>query len=330
MTEAIEKKQTAAVDAQAAQFDQVFSQAKLGFDTAFCKGLQSWVDYSVEASKQSRDSIAAQMVALVASDNMAALVNGCPGFVKVLMRAQGTGFKTDRDREGGYQQAVVVRCFLDAAQQGLPATHNCWNIIGGNMYVTISGCKLKLDRMGVAYECTPLPPVATRTEPGHKENSVRTIVTEPVELSWVDAQGNKAKKTLVFEIIQNAGMGQDAVAGKATRKALAWLIEHLTHFALPEGEVADITPAPVVAPRVSPLEQPREKKALPVGDLGEAVLGAELQKLGAKYTLSNVLDFVRNQGRPCVSDADVRALKAALPSVLADMDKAQDAAKEAV
>ena len=329
MTEAIEKKQTAAVDAQAAQFDQVFSQAKLGFDTAFCKGLQSWVDYSVEASKQSRDSIAAQMVELAASDNMAALVNGCPGFVKMLMRAQGTGFKTDRDRDGGYQQAVVVRCFLDAAAQGLPATHNCWNIIGGNMYVTISGCKLKLDRMGVAYECTPLPPVATRSEPGHKENSVRTIVTEPVELSWVDTAGIKGKKTLTFEIIQNSGMGQDAVAGKATRKALAWLIEHLTHFALPEGEVADITPA---APRVSPLEQPRPAAgALPaaasVGDLGAAVLGAELQKLGSQWSVADVLDFAKKQGKPVVTDADVRVLKAQLPEVLEGMDRV---AKEAV
>jgi hypothetical protein len=329
MTEAIEKKQTAAVDAQAAQFDQVFAQAKLGFDTAFCKGLQSWVDYSVEASRQSRDSIAAQMVELAASDNMAALVNSCPGFVKMLMRAQGTGFKTDRDRDGGYQQSVVVRCFLDAAAQGLPATHNCWNIIGGNMYVTISGCKLKLDRMGVAYECTPLPPVATRTEPGHKENSVRTIVTEPVELSWVDTQGNKGRKTLTFEIIQNAGMGQDAVMGKATRKALAWLIEHLTHFALPEGEVADITPA---APRVSPLEQPRPTAgALPaassVGDLGAAVLGAELQKLGSQHSVADVLEFVRGQGKPVVTDADVRVLKAQLPTVLENMERV---AKEAV
>jgi hypothetical protein len=54
------------------------------------------------------------------------------------MALQGSnlGFKTDKDKTGGYSEAEVKTCLIDAVLLGLQPTGNEFNIIASQMYPT--------------------------------------------------------------------------------------------------------------------------------------------------------------------------------------------------
>ncbi len=146
------------------------------------------------------------------------------------------GFRTDREKQGGYPVPVVRDALINAVMCGLLPCGNQWNIIGGRMYVTKEGFTYLLDQAGVRYTIDQAVPVM--------KNGGAVVHTE---LSWSDpVSGSEGKKTLEIPVRVNAGMGADAILGKADRKAKCWLYNNLTHSTLADGE-AEAAPARALA-----------------------------------------------------------------------------------
>jgi hypothetical protein len=158
-----------------------------------------------------------------------------PEIMKRLMALQGSaiGFRTDKDSTGGYKEDVLRDCAIEALMQGVHPVGNEFNIIAGRAYITKEGMGRKLSSIhGLSYSVTPGIP---KTQDGG--------AVVPMEVEWVYPSG-AAKQTKILQICVrvNAGMGADAIIGKATRKARAWLYATITGQEVPEGEVDDAKP----------------------------------------------------------------------------------------
>lgn len=160
-------------------------------------------------------------------------------YMQPIMNLQGNklGFRTDKDREGGYGIKVVRECVIEAVLNGLQPYGNQFNIIGGNCYYTKEGlgCMLKnlSTKFGLRYDIVPeLPRI--------KDQSGAVVMN----LSWSIGGGELQTKKIDFPIRVNSGMGTDAVIGKATRKARAWLYAHITGNEISEGDVTDLDARP--------------------------------------------------------------------------------------
>lgn len=167
-------------------------------------------------------------------------------FMKPIMLLQGTrlGFKTDKDREGGYHVSVVKQCLVDATLMGLEVTGNQWNIIASNLYVTKEGCEYLLAKIkGLKREITPLIP---------KIDGNMAYIT--VRITWSLGGGEAQVREIDFAIkvsfykgTTTPIEGNDAIMGKATRKARAWLLTHVTGVEIPEGDASESESKPSTA-----------------------------------------------------------------------------------
>ena len=164
-----------------------------------------------------------------------------PEYMKPIMELQGNklGFKTDKDRDGGYSETVVKNCLIEAVLFGLQPCGNQFNIIAGNMYATKEGVGYLLSKIeGLSYDIiAELPRI--------KDVSGAVVM----KITWT-LQGVTQTKQLDLPIKINSGMGVDAVIGKATRKARKWLYDTITGSEVPEGDVIDVDGV-VVRTRVS-------------------------------------------------------------------------------
>jgi hypothetical protein len=153
-----------------------------------------------------------------------------PEYMKPIMNLQGNklGFKTDKDTSGGYPEAVVKNCLIEAVLFGLQPTGNQFNIIAGNMYATKEGCGYLLSKIpGLSYDIIPeLPRI--------KEGSGAVVMN----IEWTYGGKSNSKK-IDIPIRVNNFMGTDAVIGKATRKARKWLYDTITGTEIPEGDITD-------------------------------------------------------------------------------------------
>lgn len=187
------------------------------------------------------------------------------------------GFKTDNPR--GYDAATVRDALIEAVAMGLSPVGNQFNIIGGNMYVTKEGVTTLLRKLpGLsALKLSQKPAVVRKAAtPGvRKDGSTyereEALVTVEVAATF---KGREIRESYDFVIRVNAGMGQDAIAGKAERKARARLYNYLTESSMlevDEEEAAaraprNVTPARTAAEAVarpSFLAQPQQTDALP-------------------------------------------------------------------
>ena len=154
-----------------------------------------------------------------------------PEYMAPIMALQGSklGFKTDRDKDGGYPETVVKNCIIEAVLQGFQVVGNQFNIIAGNTYGTKEGYGYLLSQLpGLWYEITPnLPRV--------KDQSAAIVMS----IHW-KFNGSAGQKDLDIPVKVNSMMGTDAIIGKATRKARHWLYCTLTGSEMPEGDVTDI------------------------------------------------------------------------------------------
>ncbi len=169
--------------------------------------------------------------------------------MKPIMFLQGSslGFRTDKDnpKDGskpGYPVAVVKECLIAAVLTGLLPCGNQFNIIGGRMYITKEGFTALLDKVpGLTYT------IDQRAPEYPKEGS--SIVRTRITWQWGDKKG---EKKLEIPVRVNKLMGDDAILGKADRKAKCWLHNNLFHTQLADGEVEseplrDVTPRNAVA-----------------------------------------------------------------------------------
>lgn len=169
-----------------------------------------------------------------------------PEVMRPIMALQGTplGFLTDTK----YDVDTVRSALIEAVLNGVQPVGNEWNIISGRCYITKAGMKRKLrDIPGLSFS-------VTCGFPKMSENGAALIVG----IDWT-IDGKSEHKDLPIPVRVNRGMGADAIAGKATRKAYAWLYEHLTGQNVNEGESGEekpITATVVEDKELSPLESP--------------------------------------------------------------------------
>ena len=171
--------------------------------------------------------------------------------MKALLKLKNSklGFRTDEVMNQPYPMQLVRDCIIDAATLGLQCVGNQFNIIGGNMYVTKEGFTFLLRQlsqqgalrdMKFIYHPAEISESSTMgtARNGEQYQKVEREGRVMVEVSCV-YQGKAISEQLEFVIRVNKGMSQDAVLGKAERKAKAWLYNYLTDQAISDGEAAE-------------------------------------------------------------------------------------------
>lgn len=154
-----------------------------------------------------------------------------PEIMAPVMELQGNslGFRTDKDKDGGYPVQVVRDALIEAIIRHLPIVGNNFNILAGRFYITKEGFGTLLAQIpGLQYMITPGIPKIT------SQGAEATVL-----IKW-SYNGKKNEQTLTLPIKVNSGMGADAINGKATRKARAWLYAQVTGMELEEGDVSDV------------------------------------------------------------------------------------------
>jgi len=152
-----------------------------------------------------------------------------PEYMKPIMAMQGTklGFKTDKV----YDEKQVKECLIEAVFMGLQPYGNEFNIIGGNCYATKEGLGALLKKMKwLQYEIIPQLP---------RINSDKTSAAIIMKIVWSIDGSQQQTRDIEIPVKMNQYMGTDAVIGKATRKARAWLYGKLNDCEIAEGDVMD-------------------------------------------------------------------------------------------
>lgn len=191
-----------------------------------------------------------------------------------IMMLQGNplAFRTDKDGKGGYPLNVVRDCIIEAVGRGLKPIGNNFNIIAGRCYVTKEGFGTMLAGLsGLHYTIVPGLP---RPERG--------VTVVPVSVEWT-YNGKEGRRELSFPMraLGEGGMGVDALVGKATRKARAWLWQELTGSEAPEGDAGESqaqpirasrleADAPAALPQGTPAALPEAQAQAETDDLAEA------------------------------------------------------------
>ena len=145
------------------------------------------------------------------------------------LQGNGLGFKSDKDKDGGYSEDVVKNCLIEAVLRGVQPFGNQFNIIQSSCYITKEGYGYLLSKIeGLSYEIvSELPRINT------------TSVAVVMKVNWSIKGGEKKERALDMPIKVNSFMGTDAILGKATRKARKWLYETVTGNEIPDGDVDD-------------------------------------------------------------------------------------------
>lgn len=156
-----------------------------------------------------------------------------PKYMKPIMLLQGSrlGFKTDRS----YPEETVKNCLIEAVLMGLQPHGNQFNIIAGNMYPT---------KEGLGYLLANFPKLRYQIIPGLPRIKDTSAAVE-MNVKWQIGDNEITEEKLDIPIKVNKGMGTDAVLGKATRKARAWLYSTITGSEVTDGEIEDLDNGPV-------------------------------------------------------------------------------------
>lgn len=174
-----------------------------------------------------------------------------PKVMEPIMNLQNTslGFKTDQT--SGYQVDVVRDCLIEACLNGVYPVGNEFNIIARQCYITKEGFAHKLrDIHGLSYTITPDIP--------HLNTEGTAILEMTIEWTYNGKSNTKAMK---FAIRVNKMMGADAIIGKATRKARAWLYTTITGQEVGDGEAEPIIiDIESNGKKESPFEKPVEEE----------------------------------------------------------------------
>ncbi len=219
-----------------------------------------------------------------AAINVAAAINQLkqmltPEVMQPIMGLQGTalGFKTDKDKEGGYPIDTVREVFVEATLKGFKMVGNQSNIIAGRFYATKEGFEDFFLRLAKKGEFTDF----------RDSYSMPKIITEveahvTVSASWKFKGIADKMENVPISIRINKGQGADAILGKAKRKLLAKIYARVTGTVVTDGEAGDPEAIPVSA-TVTSSEQ---TAAAP-----QAAKGAtEEQKTLLREILANELD----------------------------------------
>lgn len=125
---------------------------------------------------------------------------------------------------------IVKDCLIDAVLIGVEPYGNQFNIIANQTYITKEGYGYLLGKIkGLKYSIKPeLPRINVEKGSGAVE----------MKIKW-SFNGETKEETVDFATKVNAYMGADAVIGKATRKARAWLFNQVSDIEITDGDAED-------------------------------------------------------------------------------------------
>lgn len=182
-------------------------------------------------------------------------------YMAPIMELQGSklGFRTDKDRNKdgtpgpGYPIEVVRDCVIEAVLNGLQVTGNQFNIIAGNCYPTKEGCGYRLNTYpGLKYQIIcGLPRV----------NDQNTSAAIDVKIKWHLKGEGQNEETIPIPIRVNSMMGIDAIIGKATRKARAWLLSRITGTEVTDVDIEEAGAAKVVDSKINNANNKKDEAA---------------------------------------------------------------------
>lgn len=154
-------------------------------------------------------------------------------YMSSIMGLQGSkiGFRTDKDKESGYSEDVVKDCLIEAVLIGLQPAGNHFNIIAGNMYPTKEGFGYLLEQDGVNYTLRFGP---TKIDAPNK------VARLDVEIEYFDKDAVQQKTILPVSTKWNTYATDDAIQGKATRKARAWLYNKLHGTQISDSDISEV------------------------------------------------------------------------------------------
>jgi hypothetical protein len=225
-----------------------------------------------------------------------------PELMKPIMALQGTslGFRTDKDSSGGYPLEAVRDVTCEAMLRGFRMIGNETNIIAGRFYAAKDGCRRRvLEWPGLTEFIIEI------SFPQDKGGTAYVEGMAFWKLNGVPDQLERRGKTSI-PIRRNAGMLDDAILGKAERKMYAAVLNRLSSFVIPDGEVD--------AEAVSPgngSEQPKRSSLNDYADAGPEV--AEPPKFDPEDQ-KTILEQARKQ----IADAkDVKVVSAIQKDVAA-------------
>ena len=207
-----------------------------------------------------------------------------PEFMKPIMFLQGSnlGFKTDKDKTGGYTEQEVKSCLIDAVLLGLQPTGNEFNIIAGNMYPTRQGFGSLLEKIqGLKYSIVYSNPIFS---------SDKNSATCKCLIKW-ELNSEKNEQEVEFPIKSNNYATADAILGKAERKARRWLFNKVKGTDIPDGDVTDI-PHIEIKPSINPTAIANEKEEKRILDhIENSKTIAELVGCKSKISPENKVTF---------------------------------------
>lgn len=196
-------------------------------------------------------------------------------YMAPIMALQGNklGFKTDKDKTGGYPEDVVKNCLIEAVLIGLQPFGNQFNIIAGQMYPTKEGLGHLLNN----YEGLKQYDIVCNIT---KISQDRTSASVDADITWT-INGEKKEKRVPIPIKIDQYASVDSIIGKATRKGRAWLLSTISGIEITDGDVQD-TEAKVVGTTITKENKEEERlriminEAPTLGALNALVKGKEL------------------------------------------------------
>lgn len=304
----------------------------------------------------------------VASENQLVMLNGSSGFAMALrvayavgrLRAELTadvmkhimllqnsslGFRTDKKE--GYPLEVVRDCLIEAVLRGGRPYGNEFNIIAERCYLTkefytrFVPCLPEVTEVSVSLG---VPRMA-----GDKGAIVDCTATWKLAGRGQSLNTSPGKPVREIAVRVNAGMGADAILGKATRKAYKAIHDQITGWCTSDGEIEEAQPGDAYEPstpatttkrqaKPSPLnEEPAPKEAARTAGFN-ALVAAWLKSIGsAEGSFAGLppTDRAASVGmfRAWASKVLGREIKSAIPASWTDEDiaaglKALDAERE--
>lgn len=173
-----------------------------------------------------------------------------PEVMTNIMRLQNSaiGFRTDNP--AGYTVDVVTDCVIEATFKGVYPVGNEFNILKGRCYITKEGFRHKL---------RSIPGLSWMEIPGIPRMVAEGGAVGKIRLEWT-LNGEKRSQDLEIAIRVNKDMGIDAIIGKLSRKARAWLYTTITGQDAGDGDAEDDTPIDVT-PQAAEVKRGTEKVA---------------------------------------------------------------------
>lgn len=227
-----------------------------------------------------------------------------PEMMKDVMALQGTslGFKTDKDRSGGYPEAVVKDCLIEGLMRGIRPFGNEMNIISGRCYMTREALTRLLREYPGLTDLRIVPSVP-------QIQGGRAIVH--MEATW-RLNGEEMSLQRDIPIRVNDGMIDDAILGKADRKMKKSIYELLTGSEITDGEVGDVITVQPEPPRgaVSGADLTAGAKTIPPRKSSAELANEFADRMKAANSREELATITEELKKAKLSSADLEVLRA--------------------